>query len=281
MVTSVRRPCGGDLAHLVQQVVDLHFDRADFDLRVDKAGGADHLFGEDAAGLFQLPRRRGGGDEDGLRAHRIPFLELQGAVVHAGGQAEAVFGQRELAPVVAPVHAADLRDRDVGFVGEDDGIVGDEFEQRGRRLAGGAAGEVARIVLDPVADAGGFQHFEIEIGALFQPLRLQQFALVDQLVEALAQLRLDALDRLLHRRARRDVVAVGIDADLLEAVGLGPGQRIEFDDRLQILAEEGKAPGAVFEVGGPDFETVAAHAEAAALRRPGRCGGIAGPPVRR
>ncbi len=43
------------LAHLVQQVVDLHFDRADFDLRIDKAGRADDLFGEDAAGSAPAP----------------------------------------------------------------------------------------------------------------------------------------------------------------------------------------------------------------------------------
>ena len=50
----------GDAADFVQQVVDLHLDRADFDHRVDQAGGADHLFGEDAAGLLHLPRRGGG-----------------------------------------------------------------------------------------------------------------------------------------------------------------------------------------------------------------------------
>jgi hypothetical protein len=175
---------------LVEQVVDLHLDGADLHLRVEKAGGADHLFGEDAAGLLQLPIGGGGGDEDRLRAHRVPFLELQRAVVHAGRQAEAVLGQRELAPVVAAIHAADLRDGDVAFVGEDDGVVGDVFEQRRGRLARRAAGEVARIVLDPVADAGGLQHLEVEIRALLQPLRLQQLALADQLVEPLAQLRL-------------------------------------------------------------------------------------------
>ena len=36
VVTSVRRPASGDLAHLVQQVIDLHLDGADFDLRVDR-----------------------------------------------------------------------------------------------------------------------------------------------------------------------------------------------------------------------------------------------------
>ena len=89
-----------------------------------------------------------------------------------------MFGEGELAPVVAPVHAADLRDRDVAFVGEDDGVVGDEFEERGRRLARRAAGQVARVVLDPVADAGRLQHLEVEVGALLQPLGLEQLALV-------------------------------------------------------------------------------------------------------
>jgi hypothetical protein len=63
------------------------------------------------------------------------------------------------------------------FVGEDDGGVGDELEQRGRRLARGAAGQVARIVLDAVADARGLEHLEVELGALLEPLRLQQLAL--------------------------------------------------------------------------------------------------------
>ena len=47
----------------------------------------------------------------GLRPHRVPFLEAQRPVVHAGRQAEAVFGERRLAAEVAAIHAADLRDR--------------------------------------------------------------------------------------------------------------------------------------------------------------------------
>ena len=84
---------------------------------------------KDAAGLLDFPRAGCGGDEDRLRAHGVPFLELQRAVVHAGGQAEAVLGQCEFAPVVAAIHPTDLRDGDVAFIGENDGIVGDEFEQ--------------------------------------------------------------------------------------------------------------------------------------------------------
>jgi hypothetical protein len=87
----------------------------------------------------------------------------------------------------------------VGFVGEDDGVVGDELEERGRRLARRAAGEVARVVLDPVAGARGLQHLEVEVRALFEPLRLQQLALVDELLQAHAEFQPDPLDRLLER----------------------------------------------------------------------------------
>jgi hypothetical protein len=110
----------------------------------------------------------------------------------------------------------------MAFIGKDDRVVGDEFEQRGRRLARRAAGEVARVVLDPVAHAGGLQHLQIELGALFQPLRLQQLAFGVELIKPLAQLLADALDRLLHGRARGDVVAVGIDADFRSCSASSP-----------------------------------------------------------
>ena len=118
-------------ADFAEHVVDLALGRADLDRRVDQAGGADDLFGEDAAGLFHFPAAGRGGDGDGLRAHGVPFLEAQRAVVDAGGQAEAVFGQRRLAAEVAAIHAADLRHGDVAFVDEEQRVVGDVFEQVG------------------------------------------------------------------------------------------------------------------------------------------------------
>ena len=171
-------------AALGDHVVDLAARRAHLHRRVDQAGRADHLLGEDAAGLLQLPVAGRGRDEDGLRPHRVPLLELQRAVVDAGGQAEAVFGQRELAPVVAAVHAADLRHGHVALVDEQEGVVGEVFEEGRRRLAGPAAGEVAGIVLDAGAGAGGLDHLEVEGGALLQPLRLQQAPLSVQFSRA-------------------------------------------------------------------------------------------------
>jgi len=167
---------GRDLAHLADEIVDLGARRPHVDRRVDQPGGTDHLLGEDAVRLLDLPRAGRGGDADGLRAHGVPFLEPQRAVVHTRGQAEAVFSERRLAAEVAAVHAAELGNGDVALVDENERVVGHVFEQRRRRLARPAAGEVARIVLDAGAAAGRLHHFEVVKRALLQPLRLQQAA---------------------------------------------------------------------------------------------------------
>ena len=58
------------------------------------------------------------------------------------------------------------------------GVVREVVEQRGRRLAGQAAGEMARVVLDAVAVADLADHLEVEHGALLEALRLDQLALL-------------------------------------------------------------------------------------------------------
>jgi hypothetical protein len=99
-----------------------------------------------------ISQARRGGDEDRLRAHRVPFLERSGRLSMQDGRRKPYSASVALRPEVAAIHAADLRHGDMAFVGEDDGVVGDVFEQGRRRLAGRAAGEVARIVLDARAE---------------------------------------------------------------------------------------------------------------------------------
>ena len=254
----------GDIAHLAEEVVDLRPGRADDDLGVDQPGRADDLFREDAAGAVHLPVPRRGRDMHGLRPHRVPFLEAQRPVVEAGGQAEAVFGKRGLAPEVALVHRADLRNRDMALIGEDQGIVREIFEQSRRRLAWLAPGEIARVILDALADAGRLQHFEIELRALLQPLRLDEPALVVELVEPLLQFGLDALDGLIQRRARCHVMRIRIDLDEFQVGILVPGQRIELDDGLDLVAEQADPPGAIFQMRREQFDDIATDAEGAA-----------------
>ena len=240
------------------------------DRRIDQAGRANDLLGEHAAGFVELPRPGRRRDAHRLRPHRVPFLEAQRAVVHARGQAEAVFGERRLAAEIAAIHAAELRNGDVALVDEDQRVVGNVLEQRRRRLAGFSSGEIARIVLDAGAAAGRLHHFEIVEGALLEPLRFEQAAGGVELVEPLAQLELDAGHRLQQRRPRRHVVRVGVDFDEFQLVGLLPGERIEFVDRFHLVAEQRHAPGAVLVVRGKNLDGVAAHAERAAIKIAGR-----------
>ena len=152
----------------------------------------------------------------------------------------------------------------MAFVDEHQRIVGHVFEQGRRRLAGLAAGEIARIVLDAGAAAGRLHHFEVVKRALLQPLRFQQPAGGVELVEALAQLELDAGHRLQQRRPRRHIVRIGVDFDEFQLVGLLPGERIEFVDRFHLVAEQRHPPGAVLVMRRENLDGVAAHPERAA-----------------
>src|SRR6185437_10177093 len=254
----------GGLAHLVDDVVDLRLGRADLDRRIGEAGGADHLLGEDAAGLLHLPGAGGGADIDGLRAHGVPLLEAERAVVHGGRQAEAVFGEGGLAAEVAAIHGAELADGDVALVDEDEGIVGQVFEQGRRRLAGLAAGEVARIVLDAGAGAGGFHHLEVEQGALLEALRFEEAAGAVELLQARGELLLDGFEGAGEGGARRHVVGIGEDADEEQVGALLAGERIELLDGFDLVAEQRDAPGGILVVGGEELYGVTADAKGAA-----------------
>ena len=78
--------------------------------------------------------------------------------------------------------------------------LGQVFEQGRRRLARAAAGQVAGIVLDAGAAPGRLHHLDVEVGALLEPLRLEQLACRVELVETDLEVDLDLLDRLQQRR---------------------------------------------------------------------------------
>ena len=240
-------------------------DGADFHRRIDEAGRADHLLGEDAARALHLPgpwRRR---DIDRLRPHRVPFLEFERAVVDAGGQAEAIFGQRRLAAIVAAIHAADLRHGDVAFVDEDERFVGQIFEQGRRRLAGLAARQPARIVLDAGAGARRLDHLQIEQRALLQPLRFQQLAVVRDTSRAAG-----AIPRGCPSSPAPASAAASRNANwhrpspIRAAADFLPVSGSNSDDRIHFVAEQLDAPGAVFVMRREQIDRVAAHAERAA-----------------
>ena len=105
-------------------------------------------------------------DEEQLRRPLEELVEAERPVVERRGQPEAVLDECLLARAVALVHAADLRHGLVRLVDERDEVVREEVEQAVRAVAGLAAVEDARVVLDPVAQAELAQHLHVELRAL-------------------------------------------------------------------------------------------------------------------
>ena len=176
-----------------------------------------------------------------------------------------MFGKCEFAAVVALIHRADLRHANMAFICENNGIIWDELKQCWGRLPGRAACEIARIIFNPAAYAGGFKHFKIEICALFQPLSFQQLALVHQLIQPHPQLLFDTNHGLLHGRARGNIVTVGVDPHPFKRIGACASQRIKLDNGLQLFAKKAQTPSPVVQMRRPNFQTVSTHAKGAAL----------------
>ncbi len=168
----------GAVADLVDQVVDLALGRLDDHLGVDQPGRPDDLLDDVAADLGQLVVARGRGQVDGLADPVEELLPAQRPVVHRARQPEAVVDQVALAGHVAFVHPADLRDRDVRLVDDEQEVLGEVVEQAVGRRAALAAVDVHRVVLDAGAGADLPHHLDVVGRAHPQPLRLEQLALL-------------------------------------------------------------------------------------------------------
>ena len=183
---------------LVHQVVDLALGRLDDDLGVDQPGRPDDLLDDVVLDPGQLVGTRRRRQVDRLPGALEELLPLQRPVVHRAGQPEAVVDQRPLAGHVALVHRADLRDRHVRLVEDEQEVLGEVVEQRVRRGALRPAVDVPRVVLDAGAEADLAHHLEVVGRPHPQPLRLEQLALPLHLGEPVGELDLDAGDRPLH-----------------------------------------------------------------------------------
>ena len=126
----------------------------------------------------------------------------------------------------------------MGFIDDNQGIVGQVLEQRRRRLSRGAPRQVARVVLDAGAIAQLADHLDIVPGALLQALRFDQFIILLELLESLGQFLLDVLHRTQQDIARGYIVALGKYGDSRHFVFYRPGQRIEPVDTVYLFIEQ-------------------------------------------
>ena len=122
---------------------------------------------------------------------------------------------------------------------------------------------MAGVILDAGAVAGLAQGFKVVAGAFFEPGGFKDAVFSAEFSQALGQLGLDVLYRGRHAFVGGDEVLGRVDVD---TVALGQnlaGERIEFDDALDLVVPELNPDGEVF-VGGMDGQGVAADAELAA-----------------
>ena len=226
----------------VDAILHLVFDRFDLNRRIDQSRWTNDLFGKDAARLLHLPPAGRCRNAHRLWAHDIPFVKAQWPVVDARGQAETIFGQGQLTPVVALGHCADLRYRLMAFVNEQKRIVWQIFKQGRWRFPGQAPREKARVIFDASTRTRCGNHLEIEIGPLLQPLRLQQFAFGDQFLQSLGQLKTDSLAGLLHCWPRGYIMAISVDAHAVQLCAGKAGERVELGNFLNLVAKEADTP---------------------------------------
>jgi len=150
----------------------------------------------------------------------------------AGRQAEAVFDEGFLARPVAAVHAADLRHGHVALVDKQQPVVGEVVQQGGRCLAGGATGQVPRIVFDAGAEAHFTEQLQVVHRALLEALGLEELVVGLQRPQAVGELLPNAPDGPFEVVTTGHVVARRVDGDLVESPQHLPAQRIDLGDGI-------------------------------------------------
>src|SRR5690606_10450705 len=104
------------------------------DFGIEEARGADQLLHDAALRVRELVVSRGGGDEHRAPHVLLELLEGQRAVVDGARQAKAVLDEGVLAGAISPKHRADLWDRLVRLVDDQEEVVREIVDERRRRL---------------------------------------------------------------------------------------------------------------------------------------------------
>ena len=164
--------------------------------------------------------------------------------------------QHVLAGAVAGELAVQLGHGDVALVDDDQVVLGEEVEQGVGGLPGRPAVEVAAVVLDARADAGLGQHLEVVLGADPEALRLEQLALLLEVLQAFPQFGLDGADGPLDDLVAGDVVGRGVDGDVLQLVAHLARHDVEGHDAVDGVAEH-LDPERLLLVGRVDLDGVA------------------------
>ena len=219
------------------QVIDLSFHRAYLYFRIQQSCRTDDLLcPEQLMLLLIIGRCRR--YEHHLVYMCFEFFEIEGSVVQCRGQTEAIVYQCLFSRTVSCIHAADLRNRHMRLVHDDQKIIREKVQQRHGRRSRRKSVQMSGIILDAGTESGLPEHLDIKIRPLRDPLCL------DQLVFALEKLHpllhlffnivagcLDLLLRDYVMRCREDCYMVQLCVDF-------PCQRLHLGDPVNLISEK-------------------------------------------
>ena len=172
--------------------------------------------------------------------------------------------QNILAAAVPLVHAAQLGHGHMAFINQGQGILGEEIQQRGGGTARQAAGKMAGIILNPLAEAQFFNQLQIVIRTQFQALRFQKTPMLLKPSHAVLQLRPDGL----KRRGpffRSGHVLLGREKGVTpQPFPHAAGGGINQGNPFHLVSEKLHADRLPFRIGGKHLHHLPAHAERAA-----------------
>ena len=251
-------------ANLLKQIINLTLGRLDHNLRVNQTGRANNLL-HITISLRQLILTRGRRKVNRLTDTLQELLPLQRAVIHRRRQTETMLHQGALTRHITLIHGTNLRNRHVRLVNNQQEIIREIIQQTVRGATGGTTVNMARVVLNAIAEAHLLHHFQVVGGAHTQTLRLQQLALRFESLQALAQLILNGGNSLRHTLRASNIVACGEDVHLFFFANHLAGQRVQGVNRLNLITEELDA-NRVLLVHGDDFDGIATHTERAAVK---------------
>src|SRR5208283_394890 len=243
------------------KIVNLEVGRADFDLRVNKAGGPDDLLYDPPPGTGKLMGPGSCGNIYDLFNPFFEFIEIERSVVERRRQPKPVPDKSFLPGPVAIVHSANLRDRDVAFVNEKQPVLREIVEQRVWRCSRRAAVKVPGVVFNSVAKADFDQHFEIKTGPFLDALCLQKLALTVEELESLGQFLFYVFYCAFERIRGGDIMGPGVNVCPVHAPQSPAGQRVDFLYRIDFVSKKLYTYRPVFLVGWKDLDYVPPHAE--------------------
>ena len=162
--------------------------------------------------------------------------------------------------LVAVVHRLQLRTGHVAFIHDQQPVVREIINQTFGRCARLSTRQMPGVILHALAVTHLVEHLKVVLGALLQPLRLQQFAFAIETIQPISEFRTDRLNRIVQAIFRSDEVLRRINVDVLQALQNLSGGGVHVADRLHLITKQ-LNPNQPIVVGRTNLQHVALHPE--------------------